>query len=90
MTAGGMPGLGQPRADDPGFRDYVTARSGSLLRMAYVLTRNRADAEDLVQAALAKTYQAWDRIEDRTALDGYDRLAMANTHNSWWRPRTVE
>ena len=35
--------------------------------MAYLLTRNRADAEDLVQAALAKTYQAWDRIEDRGA-----------------------
>jgi RNA polymerase sigma-70 factor (sigma-E family) len=90
MTAGGLPGRGQPRADDPGFRDYVTARSGSLLRMAYVLTRNRADAEDLVQAALAKTYQAWDRIEDRTALDGYVRRAMVNTHISWWRRRRLE
>lgn len=85
-----MPGHGQPRADDPGFRDYVTARSGSLLRLAYVLTRNRADAEDLVQAALAKTYQAWDRIEDRAALDGYVRRAMVNTHISWWRRRRLE
>ena len=80
----------QPHAEDPGFRDYVTSRSGSLLRMAYLLTRNQADAEDLVQSALAKTYQAWDRIEDRNALDGYVRRAMVNTHISWWRRRRVE
>jgi RNA polymerase sigma-70 factor (sigma-E family) len=82
------PGRGGP--DDPGFRDYVAARGGSLLRMAYVLTRNQADAEDLVQAALAKTYQAWDRIEDVKSLDGYVRRAMVNTHISWWRRRRVE
>lgn len=79
-----------PPSEKPGFRDYVTSRSGSLLRMAYLLTRNLADAEDLVQAALAKTYQAWDRIEDRNALDGYVRRAMVNTHISWWRRRKVE
>ena len=79
-----------PSAGDPAFREYVTARSASLLRMAYLLTHNRADAEDLVQAALAKTYQAWDRIEDRAAVDGYVRRAMVNTHISWWRRRRVE
>jgi RNA polymerase sigma-70 factor (sigma-E family) len=77
-------------SDEPGFRDYVTARSAALLRMAYLLTRNQADAEDLVQAALAKTYLAWDRIEDRNALDGYVRRAMVNTHISWWRRRRLE
>jgi RNA polymerase sigma-70 factor (sigma-E family) len=76
--------------DDPGFRDYVTARSRSLLRTAYLLTGNLADAEDLLQSALAKTYQAWDRIEDMGALDGYVRRAMVNTHISWWRRRRVE
>jgi RNA polymerase sigma-70 factor (sigma-E family) len=76
--------------DDPGFREYVTARSRSLLRTAYLLTGNRADAEDLVQAALAKTYLAWERIEDRGALDGYVRRAMVNTHISWWRRRRLE
>jgi RNA polymerase sigma-70 factor (sigma-E family) len=80
----------RPGSDDPGFRDYVTARSRSLLRTAYLLTGNRADAEDLVQAALAKTYLAWDRIEDRGALDGYVRRAMVNTHISWWRRRRLE
>jgi RNA polymerase sigma-70 factor (sigma-E family) len=75
---------------NPDFRDYVTERRRSLLRTAYLLTGNRADAEDLVQAALAKTYLAWDRIEDRRALDGYVRRAMVNTHISWWRRRRLE
>ena len=33
-----------------------------------------------MQAALAKTYLAWDRIEDSGALDGYVRRAIVNTH----------
>jgi RNA polymerase sigma-70 factor (sigma-E family) len=75
---------------DAEFRDYVTARGRALLRTAYLLTGNLADAEDLLQAALAKTYLAWDRIEDRGALDGYVRRAMVNTHISWWRRRRVQ
>jgi RNA polymerase sigma-70 factor (sigma-E family) len=76
--------------DDRGFGEYVSARSRALLRTAYLLTGNVADAEDLVQAALAKTFLAWDRIEDRGAVDGYVRRAMVNTHISWWRRRRVE
>lgn len=72
------------------FHEFVTTRGRSLLHSAYVLTGNLADAEDLVQSALAKTYQAWDRIEDRKALDGYVRRAMVNTHISTWRRRKVD
>ena len=81
-----------PRAsgDDAAFRDYVLARGTALLRVAIMLTGNRADAEDLVQAALAKTYLAWDKINDRAALDSYVRRAMVNTHISWWRRRKFE
>ena len=75
---------------DPAFRDYVLARGTALQRMAVMLTGNRADAEDLVQAALAKTYLAWGKINDRAALDAYVRRAMVNTHISWWRRRKLE
>jgi RNA polymerase sigma-70 factor (sigma-E family) len=74
---------------EPEFRDYVRTRRRALLRIAYLLTRNEADAEDLVQSALAKTYLAAGRIEDRSALDGYVRRAIVNTHISWWRRRRV-
>jgi RNA polymerase sigma-70 factor (sigma-E family) len=76
--------------DDAAFRDYVLSRSTALLRMATMLTGNRADAEDLLQAALAKTYLSWSKINDRTALDAYVRRAMVNTHISWWRRRRLE
>jgi RNA polymerase sigma-70 factor (sigma-E family) len=71
------------------FRSYVAARSPALLRTAYLLTGDRADAEDLLQTALAKTYLAWDRIREREALDGYVRRTMVNTQTSWWRRRKV-
>jgi RNA polymerase sigma-70 factor (sigma-E family) len=76
--------------DDPAFREYVGARRQALLRTAYLLTGNLADAEDLVQSALAKTYLAWHRIEDRSAVDSYVRRAMVNTQISWWRRRRLE
>jgi len=83
-------GEDENRTDELGFREYVVSRGRSLLRTAYLLTGNLADAEDLLQAALAKTYVAWDRIEDRGSLDGYVRRAMVNTHISWWRQRRLE
>lgn len=91
-----VPGPGDLRPDhsacqdETAFRDYVAARNAPLLRMAVLLTGNRADAEDLVQAALAKTYLNWHRIHDRAALDGYVHRAMVNTHISWWRRRRLE
>ena len=72
------------------FRSYVAARSPALLRTAYLLSGNRADAEDLLQTALAKTYLAWDRIADRGAVDGYVRRVLVNTQTSWWRRRKVD
>lgn len=78
------------RPADQEFREYVATRRRALLRTAYLLAGNLADAEDLVQSALAKTYLAWDRIEDRAALDGYVRRAIVNTHISWWRRRRLD
>jgi RNA polymerase sigma-70 factor (sigma-E family) len=90
MSCVGNHGESQAGQNDAAFRDYVLARGTALLRMAIMLTGNRADGEDLVQAALAKTYLAWDKINDRAALDAYVRRAMVNTHISWWRRRRVE
>ncbi|NKZ04963.1 SigE family RNA polymerase sigma factor [Actinomadura latina] len=72
------------------FRAYVEERRPVLLRTATRLAADRAEAEDLLQAALAKTYLAWDRIEDRAAVDGYVRRAMVNTQISWWRRRKLD
>ena len=78
------------RDDDAAFREYVVARGSAMLGIAVMLTGNRADAEDLVQAALASTYVAWHKINDHAALDAYVRRAMINTHISWWRRRKLD
>jgi RNA polymerase sigma-70 factor (sigma-E family) len=90
MSYGGNHGESRTGDDDSAFRDYVLSRGTALLRTAIMLTGNRADAEDLVQAALAKTYLAWNKINDHAALDAYVRRAMVNTHISWWRRRRLE
>ncbi|MEU6669453.1 SigE family RNA polymerase sigma factor [Streptomyces sp. NPDC046727] len=72
------------------FASYVRARQPVLLRTARSLTANPCDAEDLLQTALAKTYVAWERIEDQRALDGYVRRALLNTRTSQWRKRRVD
>jgi RNA polymerase sigma-70 factor (ECF subfamily) len=69
------------------FCDFVTARSGALLRTAYLLTGDRGQAEDLLQTALTKTYLSWNRIRDPGAVEAYVRRTMTTTATSWWRRR---
>lgn len=81
---------GHPHVPYASFSSYVRARGPVLLRTARSLTANPCDAEDLLQTALAKTYVAWERIEDHRALDGYVRRALLNTRTSQWRKRKVD
>ncbi len=70
---------------DAEFSAYMAARQPSLLRTAYLLTGDRHTAEDLVQAALAKLYLSWDKVQRRELVDGYVRRILVNEHNSLWR-----
>ena len=51
-----------PREEDDEFSELVHASWASLYRTAYLLLGDHAEAEDLVQAALAKTYASWHRV----------------------------
>jgi RNA polymerase sigma-70 factor (sigma-E family) len=82
--SGGRTG-GSNAARDEEFSSYMAARQPALLRTAYLLTGDRAGAEDLVQTALAKLYLSWDKVRDRESLDGYVRRIIVNEHNSLWR-----
>jgi RNA polymerase sigma-70 factor (sigma-E family) len=74
---------GRPRVGSPGFDEFVAARSPRLLRTAYLLTRDHALAEDLLQTALTKAYLAWSRVEGDP--EPYVRRILVNTYASWWR-----
>ncbi|MFH9572282.1 SigE family RNA polymerase sigma factor [Streptomyces sp. NPDC017230] len=93
MATGKAPAMATARTQAfpyPSFSSYVRVRQPVLLRTARSLTANPSDAEDLLQTALAKTYVAWERIEDHRALDGYVRRALLNTRTSQWRKRKVD
>jgi RNA polymerase sigma-70 factor (sigma-E family) len=68
------------------FDAFVAARSTALLRTAYLLTRDHALAEDLVQTALAKAWFHWSRIQ-RESPEPYVRRILVTTYSSWWRRR---
>jgi RNA polymerase sigma-70 factor (sigma-E family) len=69
-------------AGDEGFDEFVALRYAELLRVAYLLTGSRTDAEDLVQAALVRALRRWSRVDDPMA---YVRRAMVNQHINIWR-----
>ncbi|MET9313738.1 SigE family RNA polymerase sigma factor [Kribbella sp. NPDC003505] len=68
------------------FDRFVAARSRALLRTAYLLTRDHALAEDLVQTALAKAWFHWSRIREDNP-EPYVRRILVTTYASWWRRR---
>ena len=72
------------------FEVYVATRSPALMRTAYLLTGQRADAEDLLQTTLAKAFLSWGKVREREAVDAYVRRTMINTHISLWRRRRVD
>lgn len=69
------------------FREFVTARSGPLFRLACALTADPHHAEDLVQTALFKAWRSWHRVRSADDPDAYVRRVMVNAATSGWRRR---
>lgn len=76
---------GAPGQEPVPFDGWVEVRGPALLRLAYILTGNTADAEDIVQEALARALPRWARISRVDNVDAYVRRMVVNAHTSWWR-----
>ncbi len=70
-------------AADDGFRDLVLRESAGLLRTGWMLTGDRALAEDLLQTALVKTWPHWQRVSQDGTPVAYIRTVMVRTYASW-------
>ena len=68
-----------------GIEAFVDERSGDLLRAAWALTGDAHHAEDLLQAALAKSLGAYDKLANDHKFEAYLRTTMYRTYISWWR-----
>src|SRR5256712_5317824 len=79
-------------------RDIDTSRLGDLylrhadeaVRLAYLLTRDRALAEDLVQDAFVRLAGRLVHLRDPGAFDTYLRKTVVNLANSYFRRRRIE
>ena len=67
-----------PPSVDPGFVEFVAARSAALFRTAMLIVGDRHAAEDLVQSALERAYRHWDRVAGMDAPEAYVRRILAN------------
>lgn len=66
------------------FEAFVRARSGALLRTAYLLTGDAALAHDLLQESLVRTWPHWSRVGSG-APEAYIRTVMTRLQGSWVR-----
>ncbi|GAA2049750.1 SigE family RNA polymerase sigma factor [Catenulispora yoronensis] len=63
---------------EPGFAEFVAARSAALFRTAVLIAGDRHVAEDLVQSALERAYRHWGRVSGMDAPEAYVRRILAN------------
>lgn len=75
--------------DRSGFDQFVASRWPGLVRLAYGLTGDRWQAEDLAQTALASAYAAWWRVRRADDPDAYVRRILINASKSRFRRRRV-
>lgn len=79
--------MGDRSSEAAGFDAFASASGPSLLRTAWLMTRNWATAHDLVQTALMKAWRHWSRVELTGDPEAYVRRIVVTTYLTWWRRR---
>jgi RNA polymerase sigma-70 factor (sigma-E family) len=74
--------------DAGAFTEFMSVRSPSLFRTAYLILGDHQLAEDLLQESLIRTYVAWPRLRDVYKAEAYTRKAIVTTAISWRRRRS--
>jgi RNA polymerase sigma-70 factor (sigma-E family) len=75
---------------EPEFDEYVGGRLSSLRQLAFVLSRDWHQADDVVQGALTKLYLHWPKARAATSIDAYARTIVVHEflrqqRSSWAR-----
>ncbi|GAA5153381.1 hypothetical protein GCM10023340_35340 [Nocardioides marinquilinus] len=69
------------------FTEFVQTRGEALWRAAWLLTGDRATAEDLLQTALVKAWPHFERVSRDGSFEAYVRTALVTTYVGWRRRR---
>jgi RNA polymerase sigma-70 factor, ECF subfamily len=60
------------------FADFYGAAARRIVRHAYALTGNLADAQDVTQEAFARAWQRWDRVREVDSPEAWVRRVATN------------
>jgi RNA polymerase sigma-70 factor (ECF subfamily) len=74
-------------ADAEGFAEFVETRYSALTRTAFLFVGDRGHAEDLVQAALLRTFTHWSQLRSPVAGYAYTRTTMTRLAGRWLQRR---
>ena len=72
-------------SSEEGFEAWVLASATRHKRLAFLLTADLHEAEDLLQSAYAKVLPKWQRVSTYDSPDAYVRRVMVNLRTSRWR-----
>lgn len=77
---------------DAAYLDYVHGRTPALRRVAYLLSGDEYQADDLVQETITKLYAGWWRISQVQNVDAYVhsmlvRVFLDEKRRGWWKVR---
>ena len=72
---------------DGEFTRFMAEATPSLSRTAWLLTGDADQAQELVQAALVKTYAVWPKVRRDSALAFARRVLINHSTDSWRRTR---
>lgn len=85
---GGLPMAAD--AQDISFDDFYSATARRIIRHAYALTGNIADAQDIAQEAFARAWQRWDTVRACDSPEAWVRRVTTNlATNRYRRERTA-
>jgi RNA polymerase sigma-70 factor, ECF subfamily len=68
-----------------GFDQFYAAAAMRVVRHAYAMTGNLADAQDLAQEAFARAWQRWDSVSGYDSPEAWVRRVATNLATSRWR-----
>ncbi|MGH2674077.1 MAG: SigE family RNA polymerase sigma factor [Actinomycetota bacterium] len=71
--------------DPAGFEDFCQRHYSRLAGLAFLLTRDRQEAQDLAQEGLARAFERWGRVSRLDRPDAWVQRVVVNLAHSWKR-----
>src|SRR5215467_5939549 len=74
-----------PAGRRPDFEDFYAAAAARIVRHAFALTADLAEAEDIAQEAFARAWQRWSAVSRCDSPEAWVRRVASNLAASRWR-----